>query len=464
MFRTISGPVQAWESQLPPELLRLPEELARVDALLDDPAFFAPFAPYFHPVLGRPSTPIECYLRLMFLKFRYRLGYESLCAEVSDSISWRRFCRIGLDRAMPHPTTLMKLTTRCGEAAVAGLNEALWARAADQKLLRTARVRADTTVIPANVAYPTDAGLLAKAVGKLVRAARRVQAAGGAAGTVMTDRRRAAGRRAREMALTMRARAQLGRDESSRAIRRVTGDLADLAEAAAMQAAAVLRNGRRAVGRALTGRMRGRLRRALGELAVTTGRTATVVAQARSRLAGQMPDGATRLVSLHDPDARPIRKGRIDRPAGFGYKAQVTDNDDGIIVDYSVQAGNPPDAPQLAPAISRIARRTGRTPRSVTADRGYGEPATERDLQALGVRTVAIPRRARPSTARRAVEYARGFRTLVKWRTGCEGRISYLKRGYGWDRTRLDGRQGASIWCGHGVFTHNLVKISTLAS
>ena len=281
---------------------------------------------------------------------------------------------------------------------MAGLNEALLARAAGQKLLRTARVRADTTVIGANVAYPTDAGLLAKAVGKLVRAARRVQAAGGATGTVMTDRRRAAGRRAREMAATMRARAQLGRDESSRAIRRVTGDLADLAEGAAAQAAAVLRNGRRAIPKALSGRMRGRLRRALGELAVTIERTATVAAQARSRLAGQMPDGATRLVSLHDPDARPIRKGRIDKPVEFGYKAQVIDNDDGVILDYGVQAGNPPDAPQLAPAISRIARRAGRTPRSVTADRGYGEPATERDLQALGIRTVAIPRRARPSS------------------------------------------------------------------
>jgi len=96
-----------------------------VDALLDDPAFFAPFAPYFHPVLGRPSTPAECYLRLMFPKYRYRLGFESLCAEVSDSISWRRFCRIPLDGSVPHPTTLMKLTARCGSAAVAGLNEAL---------------------------------------------------------------------------------------------------------------------------------------------------------------------------------------------------------------------------------------------------------------------------------------------------------------------------------------------------
>src|ERR1700683_4782840 len=130
MFRTIGDGPASWESLLPPEVLRLPEELARVDALLDDPAFFAPFAPHFHPVLGRPSTPIECYLRLMFLKYRYRLGYESLCAEVSDSISWRRFCRIALDGTVPHPTTLIKLTKRCGEDAVAGLNEALWAQAA----------------------------------------------------------------------------------------------------------------------------------------------------------------------------------------------------------------------------------------------------------------------------------------------------------------------------------------------
>ena len=57
MFRTIGDRPSPWEGLLPAELLRLPEELARVDALLDDPAFFAPFAPHFHPVLGRPSTP-----------------------------------------------------------------------------------------------------------------------------------------------------------------------------------------------------------------------------------------------------------------------------------------------------------------------------------------------------------------------------------------------------------------------
>jgi transposase, IS5 family len=124
----------------------------------------------------------------------------------------------------------------------------------------------------------------------------------------MTDWRRAAARRMRQIAATLRTRGKLGREESSRAIARVTGELAVLADKTAAQAAAVLRNGRRAVPKAISGLVRGRLVRALDELATTIDRTATIVAQARTRLAGQTPAGATRLVSLHDPDDRPIRK------------------------------------------------------------------------------------------------------------------------------------------------------------
>ena len=148
MLRTVADQPSLWDAILPEELRRLPAELARIDALLDDPVFFAPFVPFFDPRLGRPSTPMETYLRLMFLKFRYRLGFESLCREVSDSITWRQFCRIGIDQPVPHPTTLMKLTTRCGSVAVDGLNEALIAKAVDAKLVRTSRIRVDTTVVP----------------------------------------------------------------------------------------------------------------------------------------------------------------------------------------------------------------------------------------------------------------------------------------------------------------------------
>jgi IS5 family transposase len=83
-----------------------------VDRLLDDPVLLQPFRGHFDPIIGRPSIPIDTCLRLMFLKHRYGLGYELLCREVTDSISWQRFCRIPLSGRVPHPTTLVKLTRR----------------------------------------------------------------------------------------------------------------------------------------------------------------------------------------------------------------------------------------------------------------------------------------------------------------------------------------------------------------
>ena len=478
MLRTRAAQVSLWEAVLPAEVLRLPEELTRVDGLLDDPVFFAPFVPFFDPRVGRPSIPMETYLRMMFLKFRYRLGYETLCREVADSITWRRFCRIPLDGTVPHLTTLMKLTTRCGTAAVDGCNAALLDKAAQAKLLRTSRLRADTTVVPADVAYPTDSGLLARAVRRIAATGRRIQAAGGAVRTRVRDRGRAAGMRAHGIAAKLRQRSAQGRDEAQRTVQRITGELATLAERAATDAQPLVTNARRALRRAQTeaeklaavgghdaaaGRRRGRLRRAVNELTALLEVTGRVVAQTRQRLAGITPAGASRRVSLHDGDARPIAKGRLGKPVEFGYKAQVVDNDDGIVVDHILLQGNPADAPQLAPAVERVIARTGRRPRIVTADRGYGEQSVEDDLHDLGVRSVAIPRKGKPGTARQAHEHRRAFRRAVKWRTGSEGRISSLKRGYCWDRTRLDGTEGARIWTGHGLLAHNLVKIGALA-
>ncbi len=426
MLRTHGDPADpSWESIIPAEYLRLPAELEQVDALLDDERFFAPFAPFFSPGQGRPSVPVETYLRLMFLKFRYRLGYEPLCEQVADSISWHRFCRIGPGQKVPHPTTLMKITTRCGEQAVAQLNQELLAKANKEKLLRLGKVRADTTVVEANVAYPTDSGLLAAAITTIARLVRRVKSAGGATRTACRDRSRAAGRRARRVVQKLRQRGPDAAERARAAVARTTAELAGLAERAAADAAPVLRNARRTLRRA-TGRRAGRLRRALSELTTTVDTTSTVVAQARTRLAGDMPDAATRVVSLHDRDARPIVKGRLGKPVEFGYKAQVVDNDDGIVCDYTVEMGNPPDAPQLAPAIRRIAAITGKIPHAVTADGIYGEHTVDDELHALGVTTVAIPRKGRPDTARHADEHRRAFRRLVRWRTGCEGRISSL--------------------------------------
>jgi transposase, IS5 family len=252
----------------------------------------------------------------------------------------------------------------------------------------------------------------------LARTVVRVHATGAASRTHVRNRRRAAARRVREIAGKLRTRGKLARGESTAAIRRVTGELVGLAETAAAEAQAVLRNGRRRLRQIDNGRLRGQSRSALDELATTIERTGTIATQTRARLSGQTPQGATRLVSLHDPDARPIRKGCIDRPVEFGYKAQVVDNDDGVVVDYSVEPGAAPDAPQLAPAVERIKHRTGCAPRAVTADRGYGEAASRKTC----MNWVCTPWRshARPRRRRRAARSSTD-EPSADWSSGEQG-------------------------------------------
>ncbi len=396
MLRTVNDQPTLWESILPEMCRRLPAELEAVDRLLDDERFFEPYRRFFHATLGRPSVPIETYLRLMFLKFRYKLGFEPLCREVADSISWQRFCRIPLGTAVPHPTTLMKITTRCGEAAVNGLNETLMAKAVEARVLKTNRVRADTTVVEANVAYPVDSSLLAKGVARLAKLAGRARAVGLATRTPLRNRTRSVYRRARDVVNTLRQRDDGRRDR----VHRLNAELVGMARASIREAQAVIRNAKRRV-RELGDQATGRQRAIIEDLAVLSERLDAVAAQTRQRVVeGVTPSGATRVVSLHDPDARPISKGRLGRPVEFGYKAQIVDNEDGVIVDHNIECGNPPDAPMLAPAIERIARRARRVPQAVTADRGYGEQAVEDALRAIGVRHVVLPRKGKPNTQR----------------------------------------------------------------
>jgi transposase, IS5 family len=454
VLRTINDRPTLWEQLLPAECQTMPAELEAVDRLLDDERFFAPYRTHFHATLGRPSIPIETYLRMMFLMRRYRLSFETLCREVNDSLSWRRFCRIGLGERVPHPTTLMKITKRCGQETVDALNETLLAKAAEARVVRLDRVRADTTVVEANVAYPTDSGLLARGVAKMAGLTRRLRGLGLAQRTTFRDRTRSMRRRAHSIGTWLRRRTETAKGE----VYAITGEMTGLAEAAVAEARAVARSARRALHRKGS-EASGAARAAVAELERVAGLVERIVVQTRIRLSGETPPGATRVVSLHDPDARPIVKGRLGKPVEYGYLAQVLDNRDGLVVDHSVHVGNPPDAPLLVPAIKRIIGRFGRVPAAVTADRGYGEAGVERDLGDVGVGFVAIPRKGRPSKARQSVERASRFRHLVKWRTGAEGRISHLKHGYGWARTMFDGIDGAEVWCGFGILAHNAVKI-----
>ncbi|MCA1657543.1 MAG: ISNCY family transposase, partial [Actinobacteria bacterium] len=365
-----------WDAILPECCLGLPAGLAQVDALLDDERFFEPFRAFFSPSLGRPSIPMETYLRIMFLRFRYRLGFEPLCREITDSLAWRRFCRIPLGESVPHPTTIMKITSRCGETAIEALNEALLAKAADNAVVKLDKIRADTTVVEANVAYPTDSGLLAKGVTKMVATIAKLKALGLAVRTTSRDRTRSVRRRAHDIGAWLRRRS----DDAKEEVKTITAELAAIAEASVIEARHVATNARRSLRRAGDAASAKAIA-AVAELERTAAAVEAIAAQTRVRLSGDTPDGSRRIVSLHDGDARPIAKGRLGKPVEFGFKAQVADNTDGVVLDYLVVKGNPADAPMLVPAVERIRARFGRVPKAVTADRGYGEASVDAGLE-----------------------------------------------------------------------------------
>jgi transposase, IS5 family len=333
-------------------------------------------------------VPIDTRLRLLYLKHRYQLGYQSLCKEVSDSIGWRRFCRIGLDRPVPHPTTLVKLVRRAGPEVVEELNAALVAKLAQGKLLRGRKLRVDTTVVEADIDYPTDADLLEQAVRKLGGLVRRLKARGAASRTRFRDRGRAAGRRMKQLARTLRRRTGVAMGE----VDRLTAQVARIARQSLREVQVVARTARWARRRRPGD---GRLGRLVDELAETIAATGRLLTQTDQRLAGNrvIPD---RLVSLSDPNARPIRKGKPGRPTEFGYTLLVAEDECGFIADHQVEQGNPPDAPQLLPSVQRVMALTGRPPGTVVGDRGFGTAANDQAVEALGRETGRVAAHRHP--------------------------------------------------------------------
>jgi IS5 family transposase len=447
-------PPPAWDALLPPQARRLPAELARIDGYLDDDRFIAPWRTLFAARLGRPSVPVPTLLRLLYLKHRYQLGYETLCGEVADSISWRRFCRIPLDQPVPHPTTLSKLVARAGPQVLGQLNAALLAKLAAGKLLRCRKLRIDTTVVEADIDHPTDADLLEHAVRTLGGLAHRIKQRGAATRMRFRDRSRAAGRRLKQISRTLRRRT----GQAPAEVDRLTAEVAAIARRSVAQAEQVARNARRVLGRRPGD---GRLRRLVARLEETTTLTHRLLDQTRQRLAGNrvIPD---RVVSLADPDARPIRKGKPQRPTEFGSTVLLGECERGFIAVHHTHKGNPGDAAQLVPAVTEVAALTGRPPGTVVGDRGFGTAANDQALAELGVARVGLARKGTPGKARAAGERTRRFKRMRNWRVGIEARISHLKRSFGLRRTRLRRLGGATTWVGLGVFAYNLQRMTVV--
>jgi len=456
MLRLVAAQAETlWDEALPIEVRELPADLAALDVLLSDPGLMAPFAAHWQREAlasgvsaaghGRPTIAIETYVRLMVLKQRYGWGYRTLVAEVSDSIHLRRFARIALSELVPDESTVRKLTRRVGQETVNEIVRTLIESAVREKRFRARAVRIDSTVIEADIKYPTDAGLAAHGVKSLAREGSKLAKAIGQAGFGVRDRSRSMGRRLRAISRTIRRRSGEAKAEVL-ALTGQTGELLTQSVKQARRLAATAR--RRARGRGAQAKLRAAAR--LDELA---DRCEKVTEQIRKRVRGEKI--TDRLISLSDPDARPIRKGKLGKPTEFGYVAQlaeVTPNTKrgarGLILPAASLPGNPGENALLPQTISEL-QRLGLSPREVALDGGFTLAATTDALEDLAPERIFIAGRQQPGSRRTQ-------RRLQRYRTGAEGRISHLKRGYGMRRSRLKGDEGQKTSTGWGILAYNL--------
>lgn len=450
------GQQRVWDEALPEEVRQLGPELARVDEWLRNEELFEPFRKRFACKIGRPTVPVSTFVRLMYLKDRYGLGYETVVVEVRDSLQWRRFCEIPLDGKVPHPTTLSKLAKRYGDDTVKELNEKLLDVARERKVLRGKKLRVDTTTIESDIHHPTDASLLADGVRVVTRTVKHLQEAGAVVVNRIRDRARSVKGRILQIVKVLRKRT----GQAIQEVRQVTREIVEITKQVVAQGSQALQEAQASIGRG--GVMAALVVEGLTkQLDQAIDLTQRVIEQTLQVEAGvrHIPD---RIVSIFDPDARPISRGKLKAPTEFGYKVLLGESEERLITGYEVYVGNPSDDSLLPPAVRQHRRSTGKSPQSVATDRGFSSQANEIALMAEDVQQVCLPRRGKLSERRRAVERRPWFRRLKRWRAGGEATISVLKRKYGLDRSRFRGHRGARTWVGYGVFTYNVRRLTAI--
>jgi len=434
-----------WESVLPPELFKLNEELTMVDQLLDDERFLAPFQKKFGIKIGRPTTAVTTYLRMMYLKYRYQMGYEVLVKEVGDSFAWRRFCHLSLEDKVPESSTLIKLTHKYGEETVKALNKALVLKLKESKVVRGKKLRIDTTVVESDIHYPTDTGLLNDGIKVVTRAVSRLKGLVPKIGKGFINHIRKAKRLYLRLMKVMKGRT--GKDTG--AMEKTQGELIEISER-------VISGGKEVQIELEPYRRKSPLiDNIAGRLDEWIDVVEKIIGQAQETMRGNrhLP---RRIVSIFDTGARPIRKGKSHKDTEFGRKVLIGETDHGIISTYEVLEENPSDVTLLQKVVKGHRYLFHKRLKAVAGDRGFYSQDNEDWLKNNQVKQVSIPARGKVSKERRQYQRQSWFKRLQRFRAGCEAKISLLKRKFGLRRSLIRGDAGTKIWVGQGIFVHNL--------
>ena len=462
LYRDNKDQPELWESFLPPALKQIPEELALVDEALGDKKFVSRFEKKLlvklqeeeiSSHLGRPTIPLATYIRLMYLKFRYQLGYETLLKEVSDSIQWRRFCDLSLYQEVPDDTTLIKLTNRFGQELIDELNHALICKVKERKLIKGKKMRIDTTVISSNIHYPTQSTLLGDGVRVITRTIKKIEK--------KLNNKIKFTNRLRTIRKTLLNLTKFVRGKTSSLKKKLQQKVLSVTEEVLKEAKNVQKFLKRSF--SLKKRISPAITSLKGKLKEAISLTEIVANQTKQVFRGNyhLPK---RIVSIFDSQARPIIKGKVSPKTEFGRTVLIQEAEVPLITNYKVFEGVPGDAAQVIPAVKKHRKIFGRSPKEIAGDRGCYNKEHENLLHRLGVKHVSIPARGNRDPTCKEKEHTFWFKQLQRWRAGSEALISLLKRKFGLSRSLFRGTPGTATWVGYTVFAYNLWEMAKLNS
>lgn len=438
-----------------------PDWLRKIDLLLEDEAVIEVVAHGLEARWpqsrrrGRPGTPAEVVIRMLMLKHLFDWSYDDLEREVRANLVYRMFTRIDAGE-VPDAKTILKIARTLGPAVIEQLHRQVIEVAKRAGVTHGRRFRVDTTVVETNVHYPTDSTLLRDGVRVLTRTMQRASTALGDRAGRIRNRLRSVTRRV--LIIGYAARSPKTRDAMVKSYRRLLATTrAVLRDAATM----VRRLGHRA--RTADPQRRAIFQRAQDGLIAMRPLVQRVVDQTRARVLGGDTHVPGKILSLFEQHTVTIRKGKIAKPNEFGNLVTIQEAEHQIVTAFEIHAGRPADVTLWTPALDRHQVIFGRAPDLAVGDRGFSSARNEQAAVDRGVRRVVLPRIGPKSPARRGYERQRWFRRGQRWRVGCEGRISVLKRRHGLRRCRYHGVDGMHRWVGFGVIADNLINIATFA-
>lgn len=404
---------------------------------------------------GRFGTPAEVVLRMLVLKHVRNWSYGVLEREVRGNLVYRDFTRVGAGK-VPDAKTMGRWGVALGVDVVKQVHDRIVQIAQDKGVVSGRRMRVDTTVVETNIHHPTDSTLLGDGVRVLIRTMKKITEIAGEVGTKLRDRSRGVKLRLLEIARIARAKGPVNYERLKQGYRRLLSSTSRVVGQANRFSKEISDGTKRSRNILKQIALEG-LREDLEEMLPLVRR---VMHQTRQRIFHGNSRTEGKVLSVFEPSTEVIRKGKASKPTEFGKVLKLQEAENQIVVDYEVYARRPNDCDLLVPAIDIHRAKLARVPRLVAADAAFYSAKNEATAKAMGVKRVCVPNRSTKSVERKREQKKRWFRNGQKWRTGCEGRISVVKRRHGLNRSRYKGDAGMKRWVGLGVIADNLVNIS----